>query len=150
MNLSTFIFIFDDLERCECPLKEVFGFLNELVEHENTKVIIIANEKEISGIYEPQYLELQYQITLDDRIEWPKQEQSIFFQNSVKTNKISLNELERRRKVLFPEKDANADYKKIREKLIGVTLRYEPNIHEIISKIILSSNCSEKIMICSK
>lgn len=145
LNLGAFIFIFDDLERCECSLNEVFGFLNELVEHENTKVIIVANEKEISGIAEPQYLELQYQLTLDDRIEWPKQEQSMFCQNRAKTNTVSLNELERRRKVLFPPKDANAEYKKIREKLIGVTLKYEPNIPSIISEIIASSKCSEEI-----
>lgn len=145
LNLGAFIFIFDDLERCECPLNEVFGFLNELVEHENTKVIIVANEKEISGIAEPQYLELQYQLTLDDRIEWPKQEQSGFWGNGEKTNTVSLNELEKRRKILFPQKEANLEYKKIREKLIGVTLRYEPNIPTIISKIIASSKCGEEI-----
>ena len=33
LNLGSFIFIFDDLERCDCPVNEVFGFLNELVEH---------------------------------------------------------------------------------------------------------------------
>ena len=57
LNLGSFIFVFDDLERCDCPINEVFGFLNELVEHENTKVIIIANEKEISGVADTQYLE---------------------------------------------------------------------------------------------
>lgn len=56
----------------------MFGFLNELVEHENTKVIIVANEKEVSGIAEPQYLELQYQLALDEKIEWPKQEHAAY------------------------------------------------------------------------
>lgn len=147
LNLGAFIFVFDDLERCDCPLNEVFGFLNELVEHGNTKVIIVANEKEISGIAEPQYLELQYQLALDEKIEWPKQEQSRFYQtqNSVNKKAVSLNELERRRKTLFPQKDANAAYKKIREKLIGVTLRYEPDIPTIISEIIDSSKYSNEI-----
>ena len=34
------VLVFDDLERCDCPINEVFGFLNELVEHEKTKVIL--------------------------------------------------------------------------------------------------------------
>lgn len=152
LNLGAFIFIFDDLERCDCPLNEVFGFLNELVEHENTKVIIVANEKEISGIEEPKYLELQYHLALDERIEWPTDEQSRYLRKSTQSSVVSLNEIERRREMLFPQKDANAEYKRIREKLIGVTLRYEPEMCSIISEIITSAKFSEEIkgMLLSK
>jgi len=41
------LFIFDDLERCDLPVNRVLGYINEFVEHEGRKVIIIANEKEI-------------------------------------------------------------------------------------------------------
>lgn len=145
LNLGAFIFIFDDLERCDCSLNEVFGFLNELVEHENTKVIIVANEKEISGVAEPKYLELQYQISLDERIQWPNDEQRGCRRGTTTTSLISINEIERRRKLLFPQKDANVNYKKIREKLIGTTLRYEPNVLPILTKIIQDSQYSEEI-----
>ena len=145
LNLGAFIFIFDDLERCDCSLNEVFGFLNELVEHENTKVIIIANEKEISGVTKSQYLELQYLLTLDERIGWPIQEQNKFIKNSMKGNTIPLNEIKKRREMLFPNEDRNQEYKSIREKIIGVTLRYEPNISEIISEIIESASCDKEI-----
>src|SRR5690606_22201504 len=43
------LFIFDDLERCDLPINRVLGYINEFVEHEDRKVIIIANEKEIKG-----------------------------------------------------------------------------------------------------
>ena len=145
LNLGAFIFIFDDLERCDCALNEVFGFLNELVEHENTKVIIVANEKELSGIAEPDYLELQYYLALDDRIKWPKSEQSALWGRRENSKEISFDEMERRRGLLFPDRDANAEYKKIREKLIGVTLRYEPNVSVIISEIITASDYGEEI-----
>ena len=46
--MNNYIFVFDDLERCDCPINEVFGLINGLVEHEGTKVILVANEKEIS------------------------------------------------------------------------------------------------------
>lgn len=140
LNLGSFIFVFDDLERCDCPINEVFGFLNELVEHENTKVILIANEKELSGIAEIQYLELQYSLTLDNRINWPSPNTSNFWAvRKSNLNLISLDEMERRRKLLFPTKEANSNYRRIREKLIGVTLKYEPNIPLIISEILKSS-----------
>lgn len=140
LNLGSFIFIFDDLERCDCSLNEVFGFLNELVEHENTKVIIVANEEELSGIADVQYLELQYSLTLDDRVAWPKPEQTSIWERSNRNSKqITLSEMERRRSLLFPEKEANSSYRRIREKLIGVTLKYEPNIVDILSEIITKS-----------
>jgi len=37
------ILIFDDLERCTIPLKEVFGYINSFVEHEKRHVIVIAD-----------------------------------------------------------------------------------------------------------
>ncbi len=141
------------MERCDCPLNEVFGFLNELVEHENTKVIIVANEVELSGIADIQHLELQYSICLDERIEWPKPEQSdIWGRQTHNSKQISLSEMERRRNLLFPVKEANSSYRRIREKLIGVTLKYEPNIEKIILEIIQKSGCDDntKLLLKSK
>ena len=144
LNLGAFIFVFDDLERCDCSLNEVFGFLNELVEHENTKVIIVANEKEISGISEPRYLELQYHLALDNRIKWYNDSQRNLRTNN-DVSQISINEIEQRRKMLFPEKEANINYKKIREKLIGATLRYDPEVLPIMISIIEKSISNEEI-----
>lgn len=41
------IFVFDDLERCNISVNRVLGYINEFVEHEGRKAIIICNEKEI-------------------------------------------------------------------------------------------------------
>lgn len=145
LNLGSFIFIFDDLERCDCPVNEVFGFLNELVEHENTKVIIIANEKELMTIADTQSLELQYYLALDERVQWPKtDEDNVWSVICKKPEGVSLTELEKRRSLLFPVEESG-DYCKIREKLIGVTLKYDPNIPEIISQIIETSNCESSV-----
>lgn len=145
LNLGSFIFIFDDLERCDCPVNEVFGFLNELVEHENTKVIIIANEKELMTIADTQSLELQYYLALDERVQWPKtDEDNVWSVICKKPEGVSLTELEKRRSLLFPVEESG-DYCRIREKLIGVTLKYDPNIPEIISQIIETSNCKSSV-----
>lgn len=50
------VFIFDDLERSDIPLKEFLGWINQVVEVEKMKVILIANEEKLlieqSGISE--------------------------------------------------------------------------------------------------
>lgn len=43
------LFVFDDLERCDAPINKVLGYINQFVEHDGCKVIIVANEKEIAG-----------------------------------------------------------------------------------------------------
>lgn len=131
--MNNYIFVFDDLERCDCPINEVFGLINGLVEHEGTKVILVANEKEISqGVDNGNYA-LEYLVALEKGIEWPKAEERGIFYNRSRNNTglIKAQELENRRKWLFPAKDMAGNYKKIREKLIGVTLRYEPDVEQI-------------------
>ncbi len=44
------LYVFDDLERCEMQLNQVLGYINEFVEQDECKVVIIANEKEIDDI----------------------------------------------------------------------------------------------------
>jgi hypothetical protein len=41
------LYVFDDLERCEMSINKSLGYINEFVEHEGRKVVIIANEQEI-------------------------------------------------------------------------------------------------------
>lgn len=43
------VFIFDDLERYEAPINKALGYINQFVEHDGCKVILVANENEISG-----------------------------------------------------------------------------------------------------
>jgi len=50
------ILIFDDLERCNIPLKQVFGYINDFVEHEKRHVIIIADA---SKVEENEYLSIK-------------------------------------------------------------------------------------------
>jgi len=47
LNTQDYILIFDDLERCSIPINDVLGYINYFVEHQDYKVIIIANEEEL-------------------------------------------------------------------------------------------------------
>jgi len=55
LDFSNRILIFDDLERSAMSVVEVMGFINTFVEHEGLKVIVIANEDEISEKDEENY-----------------------------------------------------------------------------------------------
>lgn len=51
INLISFkskIICVDDLERCDIPLNQVLGYLNNLVEHRDAKIIILSDETKIS------------------------------------------------------------------------------------------------------
>jgi len=48
-NVDERILIFDDLERCKIDLRDIFGYINQFVEHHNLKVIIIANELDLQS-----------------------------------------------------------------------------------------------------
>lgn len=41
------VVVFDDIERCKIDIYELFGYINELVEHNEVKAILVANEKKI-------------------------------------------------------------------------------------------------------
>ncbi|WP_414620820.1 P-loop NTPase fold protein [Calothrix sp. CCY 0018] len=41
------ILIFDDLERCKIDISNLLGYINNFVEHDDLKVIIVANEDEL-------------------------------------------------------------------------------------------------------
>lgn len=145
LDIGAFILIVDDLERCDCPINETFGFFNELVEHENTKVIFLANEKEIIGIAKPDNIALQYLLSINDKVDWPEEgpvDAILLPKGKTEDNKISIDEMESRRNELFPQKEANEKYRSIREKLIGEILKYEPDIKDIMKKLIDKSECT--------
>lgn len=54
------ILIFDDLERCKIDLSNVLGYINSFVEHQDLKVILIANERELEK--DPSYKSIKEKI----------------------------------------------------------------------------------------
>jgi hypothetical protein len=47
-SFENYIICFDDLERCQIPIKEVLGFINNFIEHKKLKSIILSDESKIS------------------------------------------------------------------------------------------------------
>lgn len=51
-NTKDMILVFDDLERCSMNMDSILGYINIFVEHQGRKVVVIANETELSKIKE--------------------------------------------------------------------------------------------------
>ncbi|ULT38673.1 KAP family NTPase [Niabella defluvii] len=47
VDYSKYIVCLDDLERCQIPVKELLGFINNYVEHKSLKVVILADESKL-------------------------------------------------------------------------------------------------------
>lgn len=129
------VLILDDFERSTVPILDILGHVNGLVEHQRYKVIILANEKEIGK--EMSNLELKYLVAKDNNI--VKEDETSHLLNLVsnnhekETNQITIAELKNKVSELFFEKSR---YDLVKEKVIGVTYIYEPDIKTVISEIL--------------
>lgn len=131
-NLNKYILVFDDLERCCISMDEVLGFINDFVEHNNMKCIIIANEEEINKI-QTQNLELKILTAANEKIEFYDSEDIKPGKYSKKENgKLDNNDLKKRIEYLYD--DCNK-YKLIKEKLIGKEFKFIPDLDDIYDKL---------------
>ena len=117
-GIKNYILIFDDLERCNIPIDEILGYINEYVEHENIKVIIIANEKEISRTNRDNNNELKIISCTNSNLEF-QNEKSNKSSSSNSNDKISIENLKSRIELLY---ESSEKYKIIKEKLIYHTI----------------------------
>lgn len=127
-KLKDAIIIFDDLERCELEINQTLGVINNLVEHNDIKVILVANQKEIGKINFSRGLSHKYQVAIDDRLELDEK-------GKPEDNTVSYTkeQLIKRTEQLFSE---DIFYKKVKEKLIGLTIYYQPNLAEVYTAVI--------------
>ncbi len=151
-NFDNNVIIFDDLERCGCPINEVFGYINNFIEHSNASVILVANEDEIDREQLNQNLELQTIIAMDDRIkvELPLNEDDVIKGITMQEGKeqkrskgpYTPEEVKYKRKAIFHN---NEGYKSIKEKVIGLTINYKPDLKTIF-KTLIENNVNDLVL----
>ena len=143
------ILIFDDLERCDCPTNEILGYINSFVEHENMKVIIVANQKEIGKGVCSENQELKYMVAAHDNIIFEKDQKSEVisqYSDSERKNEnkspVDIETVKNRVQKLFAEDKL---YDKVKEKLIGVTIYYQPDLQTIFKELISSAKLDDSL-----
>ena len=136
------ILIFDDLERCNCPMKEILGYINGFVEQAGMKVLIIANQAELRQKVDEQSMSLQLNTVLgeDEKLDFEdKHEKEIYNLLAGKNTqeegikKVSIEEALKRVSQVFKQP---SEYERIREKIIGSIYYYRPNIKKAMLHLI--------------
>lgn len=138
-KIDNLIIFFDDLERCNININSILGYINELVEHNNVKVIIVADENKIGKVNYESNLELKYITALSEnfKIVDKKKEKNSWDnskpQNSNTKFEITKEEIINRAKHLYSE---DSIYNEVKEKLIGKIIYYRANINNVYDKFV--------------
>ncbi len=128
------VLCFDDLERANVDVIDILGYINNFVEHDHIKTIIICNEKELSTKLKSSNLEMKTFIAtyLLDK------EGTLLKADKPMVEKI-------REKIEYVFDKAN-DYERIKEKLIGETFEYAPRFNYIIDGLLLRYENNKDLM----
>ena len=119
------VLCFDDLERANVDVIDILGYINNFVEHDHIKTILICNEKELSTKLKSSNLELKTFIAtylLDKE------------GNLLKADKPMVEKIGEKIEYVF---DKANDYERIKEKLIGETFEYAPKFNYIINGLLM-------------
>ncbi len=120
------VFCFDDLERANVDVIDILGYINNFVEHDHIKTIIICNEKELSTKLKSTNIEMKtfiatYLLDKQNKI-------------NIKTDEPMVERIQNTIEYVF---DKANDYERIKEKLIGETFEYDPEFEYIINGLLM-------------
>jgi hypothetical protein len=133
IEVKNSIIIFDDLERCSIDTNQLLGFINNLVEHNSIKVIIVANQAEIGKPKLISDLPQKYSVVLNPNLKLKKSKDKRTEVEETLPPQLEVEELQEFTEQLFSE---DILYDKIKEKLIGLTINYKANFNSIYEEII--------------
>ena len=140
VDIGSMVICFDDLERCCIPINDLFGFINNLVEHCKCKVIILADENNIGKMYANMNLEAKYISLLSGKkIIKGLDEKGQTIKNNTDST-LTIEQLKKLNEEIYSE---NYLYKDIKEKVIGMSLEYIPDLDSEIEDIIKSTSKNE-------
>ncbi len=134
------VLCFDDLERANVDVIDVLGYINNFVEHDHMKTIIICNEKELSKKLKSTNVEMKtfiatYILSHEGKIKAEnKNEEADSSLAEEQEDKPMVELIEDKIEHIF---DKANDYERIKEKLIGETFEYIPEFTYIINGVLM-------------
>lgn len=123
------VLCFDDLERANVDVIDILGYINNFVEHDHIKTIIICNEKELSTKLKSSNLEMKTFIAT-----YLLDKEGDLSNKSDKPQKPMVEKIQDKIEYVF---DKANDYERIKEKLIGETFEYAPEFSYIINGLLM-------------
>ena len=145
------VLCFDDLERANVDVIDVLGYINNFVEHDHIKTIIICNEKELSKKLKSTNVEMKtfiatYILNHEGKIrpETPDTEANMLDDSeNTEDNKPMVELIEDKIEHIF---DKANDYERIKEKLIGETFEYVPEFNYIINGVLMRYESNQQLI----
>ena len=133
------VLCFDDLERANVDVIDVLGYINNFVEHDHMKTIIICNEKELSKKLKSTNVEMKtfiatYILNNEGKIKKESAENEDTATLEEQEDKPMVELIEDKIEHIF---DKANDYERIKEKLIGETFEYIPEFTYIINGVLM-------------
>ena len=119
------VLCFDDLERANVDVIDILGYINNFVEHDHMKTIIICNEKELATKMKSENLEMKTFIA------------TYLLDKQGDLNNSDLPLVEKIKDRIEKVFERTNDYERIKEKLIGETFEYAPKFDYIINGILM-------------
>ncbi|PGM57294.1 hypothetical protein CN947_23395 [Bacillus cereus] len=131
LDFTDTVLCFDDLERANLGIADILGYINNFVEHDGVKAIIISNEDEISDKLIGQNMEFKMLVS-----SIVLEKEGAFGQAATMGGgvKIPTNQLISEKLLSLFNK--TNEYKRIKEKLIGKTLTFVPEHQSLIGEIV--------------
>ena len=117
------VLCFDDLERANIDIIDILGYINNFVEHDGIKTILICNEKELATKFKNNNIEMKTLIATM----LLKEEGAINDEDKLEP---FVNKLDSKIKSIFDRTNA---YERIKEKLIGECFEYMPEYTYILN-----------------
>ncbi|SDD37587.1 KAP family P-loop domain-containing protein [Paenibacillus sp. UNCCL117] len=151
-SLENTVLCFDDLERSQIPISEVLGYINNFVEHDKVKCIILSNEQEILDREVMSNIELKYMVssyilahegTLTNK---NQNESDKLFKDGTMSDITKEDVVRNKVNDLF---SLSNDYKRMKEKLIRKTYNFKTDTEEIIKGILERYSSDFGIFLCS-
>jgi hypothetical protein len=135
------ILCFDDLERANVDVIDILGYINNFVEHDGIKTIVICNEKEVATKFKNTNIEFK---TLIATYILDKENKLLLSDKNEKSreNLPIANLIEDKISEIFDR--ANA-YERIKEKLIGETFEYIPEYSFILNGMIMKYSYNQAL-----
>lgn len=121
------VLCFDDLERANIDIIDILGYINNYVEHDGIKTILICNEKELAIKFKNANIEMKTLIATQ-----LLKEEGVALKDD--DNEPLVAKLDSKIKSIFDRTNA---YERIKEKLIGECFEYMPEYSYILNGMII-------------
>lgn len=127
VDLSGKLVVLEDVERSGIDILDVMGYVNNLVEQDGVKVLLVANEDEIlKFVHEGKNIGLKEKKKIEEK------------QNALKVMGLDNENAENKKEIEYNPK--TNEYLRIKEKTVSDTVNFKENYHDAIKNIITMFN----------